>query len=107
VLFSGTLTPRNVRRIVELGDGWIPIMGATLDDVRAGVETLHAALAVAGRSASELRVRVPLRLVRGDLEATFAGADEAVAAGATAVTIPWGAIGDDGLNRLAERWPPR
>ena len=30
----GDAAARNVRRIVELGDGWIPIMGATLEDVR-------------------------------------------------------------------------
>ena len=104
VLFSGTLTARNVRRIVELGDGWIPIMGATLADVRAGVEQLRAAMAAAGRDPTQLRVRVPLRVVRGDLAATLAGADDAVTAGATDVTVPWGAIGDDGLARLADLW---
>lgn len=36
VLFSGTLHARNVERIVTLGDGWIPIMGATLDDIVTG-----------------------------------------------------------------------
>ena len=106
VLFSGTLTPRNVRRIVELGDGWIPIMGATLDDVRAGVDQLRAALTAAGRDPTHLRVRVPLRVVRGDLTATVAGVPDAVAAGATDVSVPWGAIGDEGLAQLAELWPP-
>jgi probable F420-dependent oxidoreductase len=107
VLFSGTLTPRNVRRIVELGDGWIPIMGATLDDVSAGVDRLRGALDDAGRDSSALRVRMPLPLVRGDLEATLRGTDAAVAAGATDVSLPWGAIGDEGLGRLAELWPGR
>ena len=101
VLFSGTLTPRNVRRIVDLGDGWIPIMGATLDDVAAGSDQLRAALADAGRDPGELLVRFPLRVVRGDLAATLAGTDEAAAAGATEVSIPWAAIGDDRLEELA------
>lgn len=43
VWFSGTLNERNLRRIVSLGDGWIPIMGATLDDIRAGAERLRGA----------------------------------------------------------------
>ena len=107
VLFSGTLTPRNLRRIVELGDGWIPIMGATLDDVRAGTTQLRAALEAAGRDPSTLRVRVPLRIVKGDLAATLAGADAAVDAGATEVSVPWGAIGDDRLGELAEHWGRR
>ena len=55
VLFSGTLTPRNVRRIVELGDGWIPIMGATRDDIAAGVEVLREAYRAAGRTARRAR----------------------------------------------------
>jgi probable F420-dependent oxidoreductase len=101
VLFSGTLTARNVRRIVELGDGWIPIMGATIDDVAAGTARLRAALADAGRDPGELRVRVPLPVVRGDLAATLAGAGDATAAGATEVSVPWGAIGDDRLPELA------
>jgi probable F420-dependent oxidoreductase len=105
VLFSGTLTARNVRRIVELGDGWIPIMGATHDDVRVGVERLRDALTAAGRDAAQLRVRVPLPVVRGDLAATLAGVADAVVVGATDVTLPWGAIGDEGLERLAELWP--
>ena len=101
VLFSGTLTPRNVRRIVDLGDGWIPIMGATLDDIAAGTERLRREYADAGRDAAELRVRVPVPVVKGDLAATLAGTDAAVAAGATEVTVPWAAIGDDRLPELA------
>jgi probable F420-dependent oxidoreductase len=101
VLFSGTLTGRNVRRIVGLGDGWIPIMGATLDDVAAGTASLQAAFADAGRDPASLRVRVPLPIVRGDLAATLAGTEAAVAAGATDVTVPWAVIGDDRLDQLA------
>lgn len=101
VLFSGTLTKRNIRRIVEWGDGWIPIMGATLDDIAAGRDRLRGAFADAGRDPAGLRVRVPLRVVRGDLAATLAGVDEAVAAGATDVSVPWSAIGDDRIDELA------
>ena len=94
ILFSGTLTPRNVRRIVELGDGWIPIMGATLDDVATGAEVLRTALAEAGRDPSTLLVRASLPLVAGadggrrDLGASLAKMPEVLAAGATEVSVP-------------------
>jgi probable F420-dependent oxidoreductase len=60
VLFSGTLHDRNVRRIVELGDGWIPIMGATVADIEGGVATLRRAFDVAGRDPGTLLVRAPV-----------------------------------------------
>jgi probable F420-dependent oxidoreductase len=43
VWFAGTLNERNLRRVVELGDGWIPIMGASIDDIRAGADRLREA----------------------------------------------------------------
>src|SRR3546814_3376888 len=36
ILFSGTLTGRNLRRIERLGSGWLPIMNATMADIEAG-----------------------------------------------------------------------
>lgn len=92
VLFSGTLTPRNVRRIVELGDGWIPIMRQSLDDVRRDVDRLRKAMADAGRDEGSLRVRVALPLRRdGDgrpsLAATLDGIDAVAEAGATDTTL--------------------
>jgi probable F420-dependent oxidoreductase len=97
VLFSGTLTPRNVRRIVELGDGWIPIMGERPAGVAAGVAVLTKAMADAGRDPAALRVRAHLPVVRGgsgdpDLAASLAGVPELVAAGATDVVAPLGAF---------------
>lgn len=82
VWFSGTLTERNLRRIVDLGDGWIPIMGASLDDIRDGAGRLRAA---AGRT---LDVQAPLPLVRRadksvDVDATLGGLSGLVAAGVT------------------------
>ncbi|MEZ5181558.1 MAG: TIGR03619 family F420-dependent LLM class oxidoreductase [Acidimicrobiales bacterium] len=96
VWFSGTLSGRNVRRIVELGDGWIPIMGATADDVASGTARLRAALADAGRDPGALQVRASPALVRGhdglDLAATLAVVPELVAAGATDVNLPLRAL---------------
>jgi probable F420-dependent oxidoreductase len=92
IWFSGTLTPRNVARIAKLGDGWIPIMTATRDDLAAGVRTLREALAAARRDPASLRVRGSLDVVRGDrrpdLARTLAGAHELAAAGASDVQLP-------------------
>lgn len=82
VWFSGTLHPRNLRRITDLGDGWIPIMGATLDEIRAGAERLRAA---ANRLVA---VQAPLRPVGGggrpaDPAATLAALPDLAAAGVT------------------------
>jgi probable F420-dependent oxidoreductase len=86
VWFSGTLNDRNVRRILSLGDGWIPIMGATLEDIRAGAGLLRAAT---GRL---LDVQAPLQVVRKDdkgidLQATMEGVSDLVAAGVTNVYV--------------------
>ncbi|HLM63231.1 MAG TPA: TIGR03619 family F420-dependent LLM class oxidoreductase [Acidimicrobiales bacterium] len=133
LLFSGSLTARNRDRIVALGDGWIPIMGATPADIATGTAGLREALALAGRDPAGLRVRAPLTVHRGagdvegaragaagdargrpDMGATLAGASDLVAAGATEVTIPLVALpgahtGDpgaqaDALADLAARW---
>jgi probable F420-dependent oxidoreductase len=90
IWFSGVLHPRNVDRIVRLGDGWIPIMGATLDDIRAGVALLCSALAAADRDHAALQVRAPVIVARGDdgkvdLDATMASVPDLVAAGATEI----------------------
>ncbi len=87
VLFSGTLGARNLRRVVELGDGWIPIMGATTDEVADDVERLRDAWVEAGRRGMP-QVRVHLPLVRTEhrgvaFTATAAQVPRLEAAGAT------------------------
>jgi probable F420-dependent oxidoreductase len=116
ILFSGTLTPRNIRRITDLGDGWIPIMGTTVEGLADGVATLRAAYAVAGREPDELRVRMPLPLAkdgdgRRDLAASLSSVADVLAAGATEVSVPSSAFiaaddpGIDGwLAELASGW---
>jgi alkanesulfonate monooxygenase SsuD/methylene tetrahydromethanopterin reductase-like flavin-dependent oxidoreductase (luciferase family) len=117
VLFSGTLTPRNVRRIVELGDGWIPIMGATGDDIASGVQQLRKALSEAGRDPDALRVRAPLPIERNgrrpDLGASLANADALAKAGVTEVSVATAIVAKEldglpaGMAELAERWANR
>lgn len=92
VWFSGTLTARNVRRIVDLGDGWIPIMGSTADDVRRGAERLAAAWSAGGRGPGPPHVQAALAPVpdgrgRLDAAATLAAVPALVAAGVTDVSI--------------------
>jgi len=90
---AGPLHGRNRRRIVEHGSGWIPIMGATLADVRAGMKLLRADFAAAGRTWGDLDVQGSLPLERdadgrADLDATLAAAPSWVDAGVTAVHLP-------------------
>lgn len=107
VWFSGTLTERNLRRIVELGDGWIPIMGSTVDDIGAGVHRLREACAAASRAPEGLAVQgslPPVRDARGRVDpgATMAPVPALVAAGVTNVSLHLKAI-DPGLEDLAPR----
>ena len=86
VWFSGTLTDRTVRRIADLGDGWIPIMGATVDDIRTGAKRLREA------TDRPLDVQAPLVPVRRDdktvdVEAMIGQTPELSAAGVTNVYV--------------------
>jgi hypothetical protein len=94
VWFSGTLSDRNLRRITSLGDGWIPIMGASLDDIRTGAGLLRAAT---GR---EVDVQAPLTPARRsdkslDVRATMAQLPELAAAGVTNVYLNAATVGPD------------
>ncbi|HET9730337.1 MAG TPA: LLM class flavin-dependent oxidoreductase, partial [Acidimicrobiia bacterium] len=85
---SGTLHRRNIERLVRAGDAWIPIMGATLDDIAAGAALIRDEWAVAGRDPDDLQVRAPLPLVPGDVGATMESLPAVVATGATDVHVP-------------------
>jgi probable F420-dependent oxidoreductase len=103
VWFSGTLTARNVRRIVELGDGWIPIMGTDAAGLADGVAVLRAAFAEAGRDPSTLGVRAALPVARdgdgrADVDRTLAAAPDLMLAGATDLHLPLRAFDPDGTH---------
>ncbi len=86
VWFGGTLNERMLGRIADLGDGWIPIMGATLEDVRAGADRLKA---VTSRP-TDVQMRASTVLGadgKADPIATLAAVPELVAAGVTDVTV--------------------
>jgi probable F420-dependent oxidoreductase len=99
ILFSGTLTPRNLRRIVELGDGWIPIMGERRDGIAAGIQTLRSRFEDAGRDPDDLRVRAGARIGKGDdgrpeIGATIERSRDLIEAGVTDLDIPLTAFPD-------------
>jgi probable F420-dependent oxidoreductase len=86
VWFGGSLTQRMLARIADLGDGWIPIMGATLDDVREGA----ARLAALGSRPIDVQMRATTVMGddgKPDPVGTMAGVPELTAAGVTDVTV--------------------
>jgi probable F420-dependent oxidoreductase len=100
VLFSGTLTKRNVDRIVRLGDGWIPIMGETREGISTGIERLRTEYTKAGRVPDDLIIRTGLPMLRDDegalsLEATLAGAGPLADVGVTDVHLTLTAFAPD------------
>ena len=100
VWVSGTLSKPVVRRLTTWGDGWIPIMGATNDDLAAGIGLLHDAFTAAGRDPEELQVRGRLTVERNpdggiDLPSTIANAAAQIALGVTDVVVALQALDAD------------
>ena len=99
VLFSGTLTPRNTRRIVELGDGWIPIMGERRPGIAAGVEQLRHLFEDSGRDPSGLRVRATAR-VGATVNETFERCDALVDVGVNDIDLPLTSFSHNGVDEF-------
>ncbi len=96
---GGSLRP-NLPRIVEWGDAWIPIMGATLEVIADGAEQIRKAWSAAGRDPGTLQVQAPLRIERGgddrpDLARSMATVPDLVAAGGTDVHVTLRAFNRD------------
>jgi probable F420-dependent oxidoreductase len=89
---GGSLNARNLDRVVRYGDAWIPIMGASIDDIADGGERIRVAWKAAGRDPSGLQVQAPLRIARGDdgrpdIAASMDSVPDLVAAGATDIHV--------------------
>ena len=90
--FSGTLNKANMARMAELGDGWIPIMGESLEGMREGRERIEDAWTKRGRDPRKLRVRGSLRVIQGrggrpDVRASLEDMHAQLEAGATEATL--------------------
>ena len=90
--FGMALGEKTVRRIVEFGAGWMPIL-SDADELARGVDALREAFVAAGRSADELAVRgAPAPVVgksgRVDVDATLDGVEPWLRAGATQISLP-------------------
>src|SRR5688500_9638822 len=88
VFFSGTLSARNIGRIVTLGDGWLPIIDATTDDVARDAVLLREKWVAGGRDPGALRIHARLPVVkdasgRPDVARTVAGAGPLIEIGVT------------------------
>jgi probable F420-dependent oxidoreductase len=97
---GGALHKRNLERMVRWGDAWIPIMGASLDDIADGKRRIEGAWRDAGRDPAALRVQAPLRVERGgdgrpDLARSMASVPDLLAAGATDVHVTLRAFNAD------------
>jgi probable F420-dependent oxidoreductase len=85
IWFGGKFTPRLVRRVVELGHGWIPFQGynESLDEIGAKVAQLREALVQAKRNPRELDVAYWMRTRNRPLEEVLDDIPQMAAAGVT------------------------
>lgn len=107
---SGSLSKPVVNRVATWGDGWIPIMGATAEDVARGRHVLREAFADHGRDPETLQVRSRLTVVRDtsgavNLAATVDDAAELISIGVTDVNVALQALDAD-PDRAADQLEP-
>lgn len=105
VLFAGGPNDSTLRRIVELGDGWLPL-GQRDEVISRFVHRLRAAYDDAGRDPATLAVRQTIRVEtdaagRPDVRATFAALHHLAAIGITGVSVALGGF----IRRRAEIGP--
>jgi probable F420-dependent oxidoreductase len=97
---AGTLNKRNLERVVEYGDAWIPIMGESVEGIAGGAEMVRELWSAAGRDPAQLQVQAPLRMAmsddgRPDLARSMASVPELLAAGATDIQVTLRAFARD------------
>lgn len=99
---------KNIDRIAEFGDGWLP-MEQDPQKLVEPIDAIRRAYEKRGRDPSSLEVRASFKLVAGsdgtDWEATFAQLPAMKAAGVTTIRIPVGLYcrGPRDYERLLER----
>jgi probable F420-dependent oxidoreductase len=85
IWFGGKFTPRLLRRVVELGHGWIPFQGyaESLEEIGSKVQRLREAMQQAGRDPGELDVAYWMRTRGRPLEGVLDDIPAMAAAGVT------------------------
>jgi probable F420-dependent oxidoreductase len=89
VWFGGKFTPRNIRRIVELGDGWMPFGGLrmTVAQKAEAIQVLRERYAAAGRDPTTLDVCDGLEPVGSSVEGTLAGVPALAEVGVNVIRV--------------------
>lgn len=90
VWFTGKFTPRLVRRVVSLGDGWMPFAAyrMTLDERAAAIRELRERCVAAGRDPAELEVADGPAPVEGSVARSLEQVPALAAAGIGIVRLP-------------------
>jgi alkanesulfonate monooxygenase SsuD/methylene tetrahydromethanopterin reductase-like flavin-dependent oxidoreductase (luciferase family) len=90
VWFTGKFTPRLVRRVVALGDGWMPYTayGMTLAEKAAAATELRLAFAAAGRDPAELQLADTIFPVEGSITRSLEQVPAIAAAGFNIIRVP-------------------
>ena len=90
VWFTGKFTPRLVRRVATLGDGWMPYgaYGMTLEEKAAAILTLRERHAAEGRDPATLEVADSVVPVEGSVARTLEAVPAMAAAGIGIVRVP-------------------
>jgi probable F420-dependent oxidoreductase len=94
IFYGGGANDATARRIVELGDGWLPL-GVPDDDVARFVDRLRTEYVEHGRDPADLGVRMTIRVVTDDdghvdIGATLAPIPRLTALGVTGISVALG-----------------
>jgi probable F420-dependent oxidoreductase len=95
VWFGGGLSPRMLARLVELGDGWMPLMGSTAAGIAADLERVDEALRAGGRTRAGFDVAALVAPVRDDSGKASLGRTLEAAR----------ALGEGGVTMASLYWP--
>ena len=90
VWFTGKFTPRLVRRVAALGDGWMPYgaYGMALEEKAAAIRRLREHAAAAGRDPGALEVTDTVTAADGSIARAMEQVPALAAAGVTGVRVP-------------------
>jgi alkanesulfonate monooxygenase SsuD/methylene tetrahydromethanopterin reductase-like flavin-dependent oxidoreductase (luciferase family) len=99
IFFSGAANDATIRRVADLGDGWLPL-AIPIDDVTATIGRMREAYREKGRDPATLRVRQNLAVKTDDegavdLAATMAPLPDLAERGITMVSVALGRFLND------------